>query len=104
MNVALFDRFPGAMQHEVLLRRTGIVTSTVLGTAPALQRTASQVLRAALRPGHAGFRVKCGQQKSRRCRRLSSLVLQRACARFNPRRSMRSVVPAKAGTHNPWRS
>src|SRR4051794_26291371 len=33
-------RFPGAMRHEVLLRRTGIVRNTELCTAPALQRTA----------------------------------------------------------------
>jgi hypothetical protein len=37
------SRFPGAMQRvalrEALLRRTGIVTNTVLCTAPALQRT-----------------------------------------------------------------
>jgi hypothetical protein len=45
-------RFPGAMQHEVLLRKTGIVTDAAFVTAPALQRTAPQVLRAALRPGH----------------------------------------------------
>jgi hypothetical protein len=51
------SRFPGAMQHEVLLRRTGIVTTSFLVTAPALQRTAPQVLRAALRPGHATFRA-----------------------------------------------
>jgi hypothetical protein len=36
-------RFPGAMQRATLLRRTGIVPNTALGTAPALQRTASQV-------------------------------------------------------------
>src|SRR4051794_21651276 len=41
------------MQHEVLLRRTGIVTNTDLCTAPALQRTAPQGLRAALRPANA---------------------------------------------------
>src|ERR1051325_8153752 len=35
-------RFPGAMQHEVLLRRTGIVTNTDLCTAPALRRTATR--------------------------------------------------------------
>src|SRR3954452_5037558 len=34
------------------LRRAGTVTNTELCTAPALQRTASQGLRAALRPGH----------------------------------------------------
>src|SRR5258707_945080 len=34
------------------LRRAGTVTNTALGTAPAQQRTASQELRAALRPGH----------------------------------------------------
>jgi hypothetical protein len=44
--------FPGAMQHEVLPRRTGIVTDAAFVTTPALQRTASQELRAALRPGN----------------------------------------------------
>src|SRR3954466_12036199 len=37
---------------EALLRRTGIVPNTVSATAPALQRTAPQGLRAALRPGN----------------------------------------------------
>src|SRR3954454_12448770 len=37
---------------EALLRRTGIVTNIALCTAPALQRTAPQELRAALRPGN----------------------------------------------------
>jgi hypothetical protein len=32
-------RFPDAMQHEVLLRRAGIVPNAALVTAPALQRT-----------------------------------------------------------------
>jgi hypothetical protein len=43
-------RVPGALLHAVLLRRTGTVTNAALYTAPALQRTASQVLRAAQRP------------------------------------------------------
>src|SRR5438105_2628129 len=54
------SRFPGAMQRvalrEALLRRTGIAKNTVLFTAPALQRTAPQGLRAALRPGHGRLR------------------------------------------------
>src|ERR1700754_96894 len=37
------------------LRRAGTVANTELGTAPALQRTASQELRAALRPGQTGW-------------------------------------------------
>ena len=49
-------RFPGAMQRVALrgalLRRTGIAKNTALCTAPALQRTAPQELRAALRPGN----------------------------------------------------
>jgi hypothetical protein len=50
---------PGAMQHEVLLRRIRTVTAPVLVTAPALQRTASQLLRVALRPGYGvGVKVK----------------------------------------------
>src|SRR4051794_24492653 len=36
-----------------LLRRTGPYQAPAFVTAPALQRTASQGLRAALRPGHA---------------------------------------------------
>src|SRR4051794_7657974 len=36
----------------VMLRRTGIVTGTAICTDPALQRTAPQELRAALRPGN----------------------------------------------------
>jgi hypothetical protein len=36
------------------LRRAGTVPNTALCAAPALQRTASQELRAALRPGHGG--------------------------------------------------
>jgi len=50
------SRVPDAMRHEVVLRRTGTHVSTNIGAlewAPALQRTASQGLRAALRPGHA---------------------------------------------------
>jgi hypothetical protein len=35
------------------LRRTGTPVTVVASWAPALQRTASQELRAALRPGHA---------------------------------------------------
>jgi hypothetical protein len=38
------------------LRRAGTVPNTALCTAPALQRTAPQVLRAALRPGHGMLR------------------------------------------------
>ena len=49
-------RVPGAMQRvalrEVLLRRTGTPVRLLASGAPALQRTAPQVLRAALRPGH----------------------------------------------------
>jgi len=36
------------------LRRAGTVTDTDLCTAPAVQRTAPQVLRAALRPENVG--------------------------------------------------
>jgi hypothetical protein len=36
------SRVPGAVQHELLLRRTGTVPTTVFVTAPALHRTASQ--------------------------------------------------------------
>jgi hypothetical protein len=38
---------------EALLRRTGTVTDAAFVTTPALQRTAPQLLRAALRPGNA---------------------------------------------------
>src|SRR4051812_7385143 len=41
-----------AVVHGVMLRRTGTLPQTVLITAPALQRTAPQALRAALRPGN----------------------------------------------------
>jgi len=48
-------RFPDAVQrHLTVHRRAGTVTNTVSGTTPALQRTASQGLRAALRPGNNG--------------------------------------------------
>jgi hypothetical protein len=40
-----------------LLRRTGTVTNAAFITAPALQRTASQELRAALRPGHDALAI-----------------------------------------------
>jgi hypothetical protein len=46
------SRVPDAMQRVALLRRAGTVSNAELVTAPALQRTASQELRAALRPGH----------------------------------------------------
>jgi|GEM_PF-4894645 len=46
-------RVPGAMQRFLaLLRRTGTAPKAVSVAAPAQQRTASQELRAALRPGH----------------------------------------------------
>src|SRR3954452_10640378 len=58
MSIIVFSTlsFPGPdaarSSCEALLRRTGIVTNTALCTAPALQRTAPQRLRAALRPGN----------------------------------------------------
>jgi hypothetical protein len=47
------------------LRRAGTVLNTARCTAPALQRTAPQELRAALRPGHESFdcRVKPGNDE-----------------------------------------
>ena len=49
-------RVPGAMQRVALAKRCfaepGPCQAAVFGTAPALQRTVPQVLRAALRPGH----------------------------------------------------
>src|SRR5437764_1472252 len=54
--------FPGAMQREALAERCfaepGSHQTPAFCTAPALQPTASQLLRAALRPGNeAGKRV-----------------------------------------------
>jgi hypothetical protein len=51
------SRVPGAMQRVALAKRCfaepGPYQAPAFCTAPALQRTASQGLRAALRPGHA---------------------------------------------------
>jgi hypothetical protein len=47
-------RVPDAVQCRLTVhRRAGTVTNTALCTAPVLQRTAAQELRAALRPGQA---------------------------------------------------
>src|SRR3954465_8016867 len=52
----LRSRVPGAMQRVALAKRCfaepGPYKPPASGTVPALQRTASQELRAALRPGH----------------------------------------------------
>src|SRR4051794_7591791 len=54
---------PGAMQRAalrgVMLRRTGTVPNAGVRNAPALQRAAPQVLRAALRPGYGGALPGC---------------------------------------------
>src|SRR3954467_4260261 len=51
-----FAPFPGRdaarSPCEALLRRTGIIPKAAFATAPALQRTAPQELRATLRPGN----------------------------------------------------
>src|SRR5436305_6273273 len=78
------DPFPGRDAARsscgALLRRTGIVPKRVCVTTPALQRTAPQELRAALRPGNARRR---GTQKE--------TLDREVCGTFHARQSERDT-------------
>jgi hypothetical protein len=102
-------RVPGAMQRVALAKRCfaepGPYRTPASVTAPAQQRTATQVLRAALRPGHAGVfaRSSCDeaiQSESGALDCFASLAMTAAlpCRRLIPamRRLDESPIPRRA--------
>src|SRR3979409_1681635 len=71
-------RVPGAMRHSSCrFAEPGPYQTPVSVTAPALQRTASQELRAALRPGHeTSKKIPAAKRAGGWCRSFSYLKLE----------------------------